>query len=177
MEMATAGMKAFGTGELDAQTIEASGKVTSAARADYDEQLKSLLGDDKFARFQDYEKTMGERLAVDQLQRQLAAGGTPLEGQQSQQLLGIMKEERLRSPASPFDAANKNSVEQLRALRSEEAVDGWIQSQQDFDRRVLDRARTVLSLDQVLALENAQKRQMEMKQMGVRMSREWMQGK
>jgi hypothetical protein len=56
-------------------------------------------------------------------------------------------------------------------------VNRWEQSQQDFNRRVLERARTVLSPDQVLALEASQKQQFQMQQMGMKMGREMMGGK
>ena len=51
-------------------------------------------------------------------------------------------------------------------------MDQLIQKQQDMNRRVLERARGVLSPDQVLALEKAQKQWMDMQQMGLKMSKQ-----
>jgi hypothetical protein len=174
MELASRGMKAMEKGGTDPATLAAVGKETEAAKKAYDEQIKAILGDDRYKKFQDYEKTIGERFAMDQFQRQLSAGGTPLEGTQSKSLLDIMKQERARTPASPFDPGKTDVAAQTKALQSDEALNSWMQTQQDFNRRVLERARTVLSPDQILALEAAQKQQIDMQQMGVKMSREMM---
>jgi hypothetical protein len=176
-ELTAKGMKAFDKGAVDAQALAETGKETEAARAAYDEQLKNVLGADKFAKFQEYERTIGERFALDQVQRQLAAGGTPLEEKQTQGLLEIMKQERQQTPPTPFDAANRGGAAQAQAMQSDEAVNGWIKTQEDYNRRVLTRARTVLSPDQILAFEAAQKQQMEMQQMGVKMGREFFKAK
>ena len=56
-------------------------------------------------------------------------------------------------------------------------MNAFLKTQEDFNRRVLERARTVLSPDQMLAFEAAQKQQIEMQRMGVQMSRELFKGK
>jgi hypothetical protein len=149
--------------------LKDAGKETQAVKAGYDEQLKATLGKEKFAKFQDYEKTVVERMTLDQVQKQMAAGGMPMEQAQTQALLTIMKEERARVPnsASPTDTAA-----QAKMMQSDAAVDSWLKTQEDFNRRVLDRARTVLSPDQMLTFEAAQKQQIQMQRMGIQMSRE-----
>jgi hypothetical protein len=61
-------------------------------------------------------------------------------------------------------------------MQDQGAIDGWIKSQDEFNRRVLDRARTVLNPDQMLGFEAALKQQIEMQKMGIQMSREMFKG-
>ena len=61
-------------------------------------------------------------------------------------------------------------------MESEESLNGWLKIQEDQNRRILDRARTVLSPDQMLSLESAQKQQVQMQQMGIKMGREMFKG-
>ncbi|HEX8295115.1 MAG TPA: hypothetical protein VF593_02365 [Chthoniobacteraceae bacterium] len=163
-------------GEAAEALVSTAAKDKEATEA-HEAQLRRVLGGERYAQFQDYEKTLGERMAIREVSNQLAAGGTPLEEGQSSGLLQIMKEERLRTVASPLDGRDRNPANQIKALQSEDAVNRWEQSQQDFNRRVLERARTVLSPDQVLALEASQKQQFQMQQMGMKMGREMMGGK
>ena len=174
MEMTGKSMAAMGKSGLDATALTAAGKEAEASKAAYDEQLKAVLGDERYAKFQDYEKSMGERFTLDQIQKQLAAGGTPLEPGQSQGLLAIMKEERAKAP-NPVSPSDPSA--QIKLMQSDDGVSTFLKSQEDFNRRVLDRARTVLSPDQMLTFEAAQKQQVEMQRMGAQMSREMFKGK
>lgn len=173
MDISSTSMAAMSKGGKDGAAMAAVGKETEGVKAGYDEQIKAVLGADKFTKFQDYEKTLGERIALDQVQKQLSAGGMPLEAAQSNGLLAIMKEERVRAPSSvpPSDPAA-----QMKMMQTDEGVNAWMKTQEDFNRRVLDRARSVLSPDQILAFEAAQKQQIEMQRMGVQMSREMFKG-
>lgn len=174
MDVAAKGMAAMSKGASDTKALAAVGKESEAAKAGYDEQLKAILGAEKFGKFQEYEKTLTDRYGLDQIQKQLAATGTPMEPAQAQGLLAIMKDERTRTPNT---ASASDPAAQMKMLQSDDGINTWLQTQQDFNRRVLERARTVLSPDQILAFEAAQKQQIDMQRMGVQMSREMMKGR
>jgi hypothetical protein len=167
MEITEQGMKVMGNGNRK-EAVEAMAKASQEAKNGYEEQIKGVLGDQRYAKFEDYEKSLGERMAMDQYQKQLSATGTPLDATQSQGLLAIMKEERART-ANP---SSNDPVAQAKVMESDGAMNAYVQKQEDMNRRVLDRARALLSPDQVLALENAQKQLMNMQQMGMKMGRE-----
>ncbi len=123
----------------------------------------------------EYEKSIGERVVLDQIQRQLSAGGNPIEQTQTQSLLSIMREEREKTPnAAGFGGTDPGA--QAKLFQDDQAVESWLKSQEDFNRRVLDRARTVLTPDQMLAFAAAQKQQLDMQQMGIKMSQEMFKG-
>jgi hypothetical protein len=57
------------------------------------------------------------------------------------------------------------------ALQDGAAVEKALQTQRDLQQRVLARAHTVLSPDQMTAFESAQKQQLQMQEMGVKMGK------
>ncbi|HEX5175917.1 MAG TPA: hypothetical protein VFV83_02755, partial [Chthoniobacteraceae bacterium] len=81
----------------DPSKMEEGGKAINAARAEYDAQIKGLLGDEKSKQFEQYERTLGDRMQMQQYQQALASTGAPLEEKQRSDLLEIMKEERLKT--------------------------------------------------------------------------------
>lgn len=174
MDLAAGSMAAMSKGGTDTKALAAVGKDSETTKARYDEQLKAVLGTEKFAKFQDYEKTITERYTLDQIQKQLTATGLPMEAAQSQSLLTIMKEERARMPDSTLSS---NPAAQMKMMQTDEGMKAWMQAQEDFNQRVLARARTVLSPDQILGFEAAQKQQIEMQRMAVQMSREMFKGR
>jgi len=66
----------------------------AAQQKEFDAQVKTLLGDDRYAQYKDYNETMAERMAVNQLSQQLTSSQNPLNDDQSGQLLEIMKQEK-----------------------------------------------------------------------------------
>ncbi len=166
-DMAAKGMEAMGK---DGKDMAAAGKESGAVKKAYDDQIKALIGEDGFKKFGEYEQSIGDRMALDQMQRQLAAAGTALEPAQQKSVLEIMKEERTRTKTP--SATTTDQSEAAKLMQDDASIDRWLVSQQDMNRRVLDRARGVLNADQFVAFEAAQKSFLDMQKMGVQMSRE-----
>jgi len=150
----------------------ASGGPPDAAKtaevADYDAKIKALLGPEKAAQLNEYERTAGDRMAIRQYERSFERAGQPLAEKQSASLLQIMKEERMKVPASPLEAGGKNPLAAVSALQDGAALEQAIQAQRELQQRVLGRAHTVLSPDQMTAFEAAQKQQLQMQETGVK---------
>jgi hypothetical protein len=170
-DLAEKGMAAMSKNPKDMSEV---GKETQATKTAYDEQLKAILGDGGFKKFENYEKTIGERATLDQIQRQLSASGNAIDATQTKGLLTIMSEERARTP-NAFGPGGDTGA-QMKLMQNDQAVDGWMKSQEDFNNRVLARARTVLTPDQMLGFEAAQKQQLDMQKMGIQMSKEMFKG-
>ena len=143
----------------------------AAELADYDAKIKVLLGPEKSTKLNEYERTSGDRMAVRQYERSFTKAGLPLDETQSAGLLQIMKEERLKAPASPLEPGGKNPLAAMAALQDGAALEQALQTQRDLQQRVLARAHTVLSPDQMTAFESAQKQQLQMQEMGVKMGK------
>ncbi len=173
MDLTSASMSAMEAGgDKDA----AGAKITDATKQ-YEEQLKAVLGEEKYKQFQTYESSMGDRWMMQQWDGQFAASGSPLEAKQKEQLLSVMKDERQKSPPGTFNFGAKNDPAQaFKALQSDEAVNQMVASQQELNQRVLTRARDFLNADQVATLEKVQKQQAELIGVQLKMSRELMGG-
>ena len=172
MDMST---KALG-GDGDESKLEANAAEAQKSKSDYDAEIKNILGEERMKKFEDYERTAGERMMLQQYQQSLSGSGTPLDDGQRKTLLGIMSEERLRQPATPLDSGSKDVTGAMKALRSGEGFDQAIASQRDMNQRVLARARTVLSADQIVSFETAQKQMLDMQEMGLKMGKAMMGG-
>jgi hypothetical protein len=130
-----------------------------------------VLGEDKFKSLQSYEASMGDRFMLQQFEGQFGIAGAPLEGDQKQQLLSLMKEERAKTPPQ-MNLANTNPARQMEALKDPATVNQFIASQEDFQKRVLERSRQFLNADQIGALEKVHQQQLELLRMQMKMSRE-----
>ena len=177
MALTTKGMKMF-TGESgDAASTEEAGKDAAATNEEYDAQLENLIGKDGMAKLKDYERTVGDRMQIQQYKQAFSSSGTPLDEKQSQGLLGIMKEERIKQPPSPLDPGAKDVGAAVKAMQSDDTFNALMASQQELNDRVLSRSRNVLSPDQMVQFEQIQKQQMDMQKMGMEMGRQFMKGK
>ena len=156
----------------DPARLEKSGEEVAASRDDYDAQIKGLIGEEKMKKLEEFDRTIGERMQLSQLQQALSASGVALDDTQRQALLGIMKEERLKMPPSVFDAGSKDVAGQMRAMQSDTALDEMLQRTGTFNERVRTRARGLISPEQMSALETAQQQHLEMIKMGMKMSKE-----
>ena len=177
MSLTSKGMKMF-TGETgDAAPADDASKEPETTNEEYDAQLENILGKDGMAKLKEYERTAGDRMQIQQYQQAFTASGVPLDEKQSQGLLGIMKEERMKLPPSPLDPSAKDVGAAVKALQSEETFNALMTSQQDLNGRVLSRSRNVLSPDQMVQFEQIQKQQLDMQKMGMEMGRQIMKGK
>jgi hypothetical protein len=149
-------------------------KAIAASREEYDKQIEATLGKERYGKFQQYEKTIADRAVLSQLQQQFSARGITLEDGQRQDLLNIMVEERQAAPPNPMDPSNRDVTAQMKALKSEEVTRGFMDQQKQINARVLDRARTILTPDQINALRDSQEQMMQLQEVGLKMSREMM---
>jgi hypothetical protein len=169
MEMAAAGMQAFDRNNPD-QAKDKDRLAESTKR--YEDQIQAMLGEEKFKSLKTYEGSMGDRFMLQQFEGQFGAAGAPLVADQKQKLLDLMRDERAKTPSNMNLANSGNPVQQMDALKNPEKVNQFVTSQQEYQKRVLDRSRQFLNADQVGALEKVHKQQLELLQMQMKMSRE-----
>jgi uncharacterized protein YbaA (DUF1428 family) len=167
--------KTFGA-DGDASKLEANAAEAQKVAADYEAEMKNMLGDERMKKFQQYERTTGERMSLQQYQQSLASAGMPLDDGQRQSLLDIMVDERLKQPPSALEPGNKDVAGAMKAMQSGEAFDRMMTQQRELNQRVLTKARALLSADQTNALETAQKQFLDMQEMGMKMGKAMMSG-
>lgn len=139
------------------------------SRKQTDAELKALLGDDRFAQYEDYQKNLGERMQLNQLSTHLEAQNLPLQAQQTAQLLEAMKEEKAAvPPVIPSDATQVPKKE----LFTAENLGKQLQWMDDYNRRVLERAGQILSPEQLKQYREFQEQQASMQKFGLKMARD-----
>ena len=170
------GFAVMSGGAPDEAKMKEISEKTDASRKEYDAKLKAALGDERFDQLQSYERTIGDRMMLGQIEPQFNAAGTPLAAEQKDQLLQIMNDERAKLPPTPFDANNKNPGAAFNALKDDATVDRWLQQEQDYQQRVLQAATKALNPDQINTLQQGFQQMTEMQKFGLKMSREMFKG-
>jgi hypothetical protein len=146
-------------------------KVFEDSKKQTDTELKALLGDERFAQYEEYQKNVGERMQLDQLKTHMESEKLPLQDQQLAQLLQAMKEEKAAVP--PVIPSDGNTIpKDLKGLMTPENLDKQMQWMEDYDRRVLDRAGQILTPEQLKQYRAFQESQAAMQQFGLKMARE-----
>lgn len=154
---------------LDAsQRAEIAKQIKSDTEA-YDQQIKEFLGDENYKAFQSYEKTVPDRLGVDQFGTAVA-GTSPLSDAQQAQLIEAFSEERNNFKWSVD--FNKQAPENgdYSALFSEAHINQFAQEQERLDQQCLARAQTILNEQQLKAYEEFRKTQREMQIAGMKIA-------
>jgi hypothetical protein len=142
----------------------------TAEQKSFDEQLKAFLGDARYAQYKDYQETVSERAMLSQFKQQ-AGSDYNLTEPQTEALLTFMKEEKKSVAAAtglPLGDAGQDSA-RFQALTSDDKVGEILQAQQTVSQRVYERARTILSPEQLETLAKFQTNQAQMIRMGITM--------
>jgi hypothetical protein len=159
-------------GDLASTNRAAMLETLTAQQKTFDEQLKAFLGDERYAQYKDYQDTAAERMQLNAFKQQ-AGSDYPLNDQQTEALLAFMKEEKKNVAATtglPLGDSNKDPAK-LQALLSEDKMSELLQAQDTISQRVYERARTILSPDQLEAFGRFQTNQMQMMRMSMNMAR------
>ena len=148
-------------------------KLTADAKKRTEAEIRALLGDERFAQYQDYQKNMGERMQLDQFKTRLASENLALQEPQAAQLLQIMKEEKSTvPPVIPQD----NVEFPRKELLTTENLDKQAQWMEDYNRRVLARVEQVLTADQFKQYRDFQEQQAAMQKLSLTMARQMFGG-
>jgi hypothetical protein len=169
MKGAEAASSMFGGGASTNRT-EAINAMTANQKT-LDEQLKAYLGDDRYAQYKDYQETVSERTLLNQFKLQ-AGSDYNLNDVQTEALLTFMKEEQKSVAATtglPLGQTDKDPAK-LQALFSGDKVDALIAAQDTVGQRAYERARTILSPEQLDTWGKYQTNRMQMMRMGMKMA-------
>jgi uncharacterized protein YciI len=150
-------------------------KTAAAEQKAFDEQLRQFLGETRYAQYKDYQETVGERAQLNQF-RQQTGGENALTDQQTEQLLAFMSEEKKAVAATTGQAfpGTGQDAATWEAMFSDESVQKLMQAQEAVNQRVYERARGVLSENQLGAFGKFQTNQLQMMRLGMSMARKFM---
>ena len=141
--------------------------------ADPEAKIKASLGDDLFQQYKEYEKTLGGRLTLNQLQQQLATSNIPaLTPDQSNALLQTITEEQTKQP--PPDFASRAGQGGNPFVLDSAQVDQFVQRQGTLNDQIDARMAGTLSAPQLQALKDQQQQMLSMQKMGMEMAAKMM---
>ncbi|MEY2409198.1 MAG: hypothetical protein QOF48_1868 [Verrucomicrobiota bacterium] len=133
--------------------------------------IKSLLGPEKFSEYQEYHKSLSDRIILNQFQQQAAGSDTALRDDQLKSLTQMMREEREKVPAVISEDPTK-TADSLAKMMNSELMEQQFKWQEEFNKRVFDRAGTLLTPDQLKEFGEFQQQQSNMQKLGLKMARE-----
>ena len=156
-------------GDMDAEKRTELAKQMKEKNEGFDAQIKTMLGDENYAVFETYEKTIPDRTAVSQFKSQIG-DSTPLDANQEQLLIAAMSEAR-KDFKFTTDYNNKTDFsEDMMSKFTEERVDVFFKESDRLNQQYLARAQTILSQEQFTAYQKSLKTQQDMARMGMKMA-------
>jgi len=162
----------FDKEKLDATELA---KQTKEATEQSEQSLKDFLGEEKFAQHKEYQKTIGERMQLNQFKTQLAGTETPLRDEQYDAVMALIKEEREKFPPQ-FGNAGETATD-FNKLLAGDAMQKHLEWQEQINQRVRERATQVLAPEQAKAFADFQEQQLSMQKFGIKMAQEMLGGK
>lgn len=142
----------------------------------FEERVRGFLGESRYAQYQDYQQTVGERAQLNQFRLQTGSADNALNEPQTEQLLAIMKEEKQAVAAAsgqPFPGEAKDAAN-LQAMFFGAGADKILQSQEAVNQRVYARAKGVLSPGQMDSFGKFQTNQLQMMRVGMSMAQKFL---
>ena len=158
------------SGEL---TAEQRAELTKRIKSDTDAitaEIKDFLGADNYAAFETYEKSLPDRMAVSGFKDQLAGGEMALIGDQEQQLIQAMSQEREGFKFTTDYSNQASRSEDMFSQFTEDKLNVYFQEQEQLNQRYLARAQTILSPEQYAAYQKSLTAQQAMARMGMKMA-------
>ena len=158
---------------------EAMAKEFADQKKSADDAMKAILGEDRFNQYEDYNKNLGNKMAVNQLKTQMADSKNPLNDDQAKRLMQVMREESASVSAKEGLGADgqAKAMQDWKSLSSDEEMNKLFARQQEINQHVLEKAPAFLAQEQLDALASFQTNQISLQKMSLQMARQMMGGK
>lgn len=165
--MASAGIEA-----MSANDPKAAQAKIAEQKAEFDKKLTGMIGKDKMTDLESYERTVGDRMMFGQVESQFSAAGTPLTSDQREGVLALMAQERMKTPRSALEQGNSDPTEGMRALQDEKVVSAWLKSEEELHQRLVTKASSILSPDQLNTYTKSLQQMRDMQKFGMEMGKQ-----
>jgi hypothetical protein len=162
------GLAMMGGGMSDEEMTTAMADIEEAHK-ELDEVILDLVGQEAFDLYKGYEETVGQRMQVSSLRTALADTPNPITTELEDRLVNIMVEEQ-----EGFDFT-RNLADQDSSFTpdklTDEMIDTFVDEQNRLNTQILDRARAILTPEQLEQFGDVMEQQLNMMSMGMRMAR------
>jgi hypothetical protein len=143
---------------------------TKADRDAVNSQIKDFLGEDNYTQFQTYEKTIPDRMSLNMYKDQQGSGPGALNPDQEAQLIQAMGDERQNFKFTTDYSDQSKFNGDIASYFTPEKIDKFYQESDELNRRYLDRAKTILTPEQVDPFTKFLNSQREMQKAGFKMA-------
>jgi hypothetical protein len=163
------------SGGLSMDEIEAQGEQLNQINEEIDGKIKELLSEEDYAVYEEYMDTQAERMQVQMFKQSLAGqGAESLTLDQEDALIRVMNEERKNFKyTTDYDDEQTGMNPEL---FTEELLDQHVKEMSALQERYIERAREVLSEQQLTAFIANMEQQFAMQKMGMEMAKSMFQG-
>jgi hypothetical protein len=141
------------SGDADAN---ARSKIFEQAKTEKDvfnDQIKQVLGDDRYPEFEAYEKSQPERMAIGMFKDQQASGPAVITPEQEDLLVQAMSQERQNFKFTTDFYDQTKVASDLAGSFTEEKLNQFMQERGLLDQKYLERAQTILTADQFTSFQ------------------------
>jgi hypothetical protein len=148
-------------------------ELTDKSKADRDginSQIKEFLGDDNYNQFQAYEKSIPDRMSLNMYKDQQGSGPGAFNPDQEAQLIQAMGEERLNFKFTTDFSDQSKFNGDIASYFTEEKIDKFYEESDALNQRYLDRAKTILTPDQLDPFTKFLNSQRELQKAGFKMA-------
>jgi len=156
-----AGMAAVGADDGKAAMAD-----VAAMQKEVDQTMKTMLNDEQYKTYQDYQETLGERFTLNQLTQQLADKSMPLDDAQQEELVTLMVEERQKLSIASVTEQQQQALANG-GMPTPEMMAKQLQQQEELQQHILDRAGEILSDAQIQELKTFLENQIKMQKLGL----------
>lgn len=134
-----------------------------------DNAIKQFLGDANYQQFQDYEKTIPDRMTLNTFKDQLGASAA-LNADQQTALLQAMTDERQKFKFTTDFSDQNNVSANMGSMFTEEKINQFQSEQAQLNQLYVNRAQSILSPDQLNSYQQFLASQRDMQAMGMKMA-------
>ena len=152
--------------KFDEDKMEQTSRQAEEQQQQFNQQLKTFLGEERFAKYEAYEKALPQRMEENKLKAHFVKAKMPLQDQQLQQLKQIVEEEA-KSSASDFGL-------QGRIEDPTDLLNRRMQNQQEMYQRVVDRSSGFLTPDQQKSLSSYYQKEIGNRKVMLEMSKKFL---
>ncbi len=151
-------------------------EIKEAAELTKEEMKKFLNNPDDFAEWEFYEKTMGERMMLSQMDQSLSTSDDVMSDETYRALLGMMHDEKQNYDFTT-DLHDEKNTDMSPERFSKENLQNFSNDMNALNNRIIEKARSMLSPEQLKAFEEAIKATMEMQEAQLEMAGQMFGGK
>ena len=129
-----------------------------AETATQEAQLRQFLGEDNYAAFQQFERTIPDRMMLNQFFMQLPPTAAALNRRQQEQLLEALTKARMQYPWTTELSRRNPPAGDYGSFFTEENLAAFAREEDQFAQQFLPHAQTLLNLEQLALFEQLQAR-------------------